>query len=375
MVILGIETSCDDTCAAIIEARKGKIKILSNVVSSQIKLHAPYGGVVPMLASRAHLENIIPVLSKAIKKSKKSFKDINFIAVTRGPGLIPALVVGVNAAKALAYVWKKRIVGVNHIEAHIIANLLPQVSSESKVKSQKSKIQIKNKKIEFPVICLIISGGHTQLILMKDFGKYKILGETCDDAVGEAFDKVARILGLSYPGGPAIAEQARQWKSQILNSKSRINSKFKIQNSKFIINLPRPMIDSKDYDFSFSGLKTAVLYSVKNLTKKYSLEDIRPAVSFEFQEAVTEVLCSKAVKAIEKYQVKTLMLGGGVAANNRLRLELKKEAKKLKVNFLYPPKKFCLDNGAMVALAGYYHWTEGDLKDWRNIKAEADLRL
>jgi len=398
MVILGIETSCDDTCAAIIEARKGKIKILSNVVSSQIKLHAPYGGVVPMLASRAHLENIIPVLSKAIKKSKKSFKDIDFIAVTRGPGLIPALVVGVNAAKALAYVWKKRIVGVNHIEAHIIANLLPQVSSESKVKSQKSKIQIKNKKIEFPVICLIISGGHTQLILMKDFGKYKILGETCDDAVGEAFDKVARILGLSYPGGPAIAEQARQWKSQILNSKSRINSKFKIrsvakapssavallrrralerrrQSSKFIINLPRPMIDSKDYDFSFSGLKTAVLYSVKNLTKKYSLEDIRPAVSFEFQEAVTEVLCSKAVKAIEKYQVKTLMLGGGVAANNRLRLELKKEAKKLKVNFLYPPKKFCLDNGAMVALAGYYHWIEGDFKDWRNIKAEADLRL
>ena len=378
MVILGIETSCDDTCAAIIEARKGKVKILSNVVSSQIKLHAPYGGIVPMLASRAHLENIIPVLSKAIKKSKKSFKDIDFIAVTRGPGLIPALVVGVNAAKALAYVWKKRIVGVNHIEAHILANWLTSINSNSKVKIQKSKLQFKTqnlKKIKFPAICLIVSGGHTQLILMKDFGKYKILGETCDDAVGEAFDKVARILGLSYPGGPAIAEQARQWKSQIPNSKSRINSKFKIQNSKFIINLPRPMIDSKDYDFSFSGLKTAVLYSVKNLTKKYSLEDIRPAVSFEFQEAVTEVLCSKTVKAIEKYQVKTLMLGGGVAANNRLRLEFKKEAKKLKVNFLYPPKKFCLDNGAMVALAGYYHWAEGDFEDWRNIKTEADLRL
>ncbi len=378
MVILGIETSCDDTCAAIIEARKGKIKILSNVVSSQIKLHAPYGGIVPMLASRAHLENIIPVLSKAIKKSKKSFKDIDFIAVTRGPGLMPALIVGVNVAKALAYVWKKRIVGVNHIEAHILANWLTSINSNSKVKIQKSKLQFKTqnlKKIKFPAICLIVSGGHTQLILMKDFGKYKILGETCDDAVGEAFDKVARILGLSYPGGPAIAEQARQWKSQIPGSKSRINSKFKIQNSKFIINLPRPMIDSKDYDFSFSGLKTAVLYSVKNLTKKYSLEDIRPAVSFEFQEAVTEVLCSKTVKAIEKYQVKTLMLGGGVAANNRLRLEFKKEAKKLKVDFLYPPKKFCLDNGAMVALAGYYHWAEGDFEDWRNIKTEADLRL
>jgi len=378
MVILGIETSCDDTCAAIIEARKGKVKILSNVVSSQIKLHAPYGGIVPMLASRAHLENIIPVLSKAIKKSKKSFKDIDFIAVTRGPGLMPALIVGVNVAKALAYVWKKRIVGVNHIEAHILANWLTSINSNSKVKIQKSKLQFKTqnlKKIKFPAICLIVSGGHTQLILMKDFGKYKILGETCDDAVGEAFDKVARILGLSYPGGPAIAEQARQWKSQIPGSKSRINSKFKIQNSKFIINLPRPMIDSKDYDFSFSGLKTAVLYSVKNLTKKYSLEDIRPAVSFEFQEAVTEVLCSKTVKAIEKYQVKTLMLGGGVAANNRLRLEFKKEAKKLKVDFLYPPKKFCLDNGAMVALAGYYHWAEGDFEDWRNIKTEADLRL
>ena len=359
MIILGIETSCDDTCAAIVEIKKGKVKILSNIVSSQIKIHAPYGGVVPMLASRAHLENIIPVLDKAIKKSKKSFKDIDLISVTRGPGLMPALVVGLNAARALSYVWKKPIVEVNHIEGHLLINWLLTINEKPKTQNPKlqtnPKFRIKKtKQIKFPIICLVVSGGHTQLILMKQFGEYKIIGETLDDAAGEAFDKVARILGLDYPGGPAIFQQSKKWKSKISNLNTQSNLKFQYPN--FInIKLPRPMINSNNFDFSFSGLKTAVLYSVKNLTKKYSLEEIRGAMSFEFQEAVIDVLTFKAIKAAEKYEAKTIMFGGGVAANNELQKRFKKECRTLKINFSCPPKKFCTDNGTMIALAGYYN--------------------
>jgi N6-L-threonylcarbamoyladenine synthase len=240
MNILAIDTSCDDTCISILEVKNGRFNLKSNIVSSQIKIHQKYGGVYPALAKREHQKNLMPVLKQALKKakllkvSKNQKPDINAIAVTIGPGLDPCLWMGVNFAKALSYFWQVPIIPVNHIEGHILANFLTKTDNNF----QKS----------FPAICLIVSGGHTQLILMKGIGNYKIIGETRDDAAGECFDKTARILGLSYPGGPAIASEAERI--------STVQCKLQIK-------LPRPMINSKDYDFSFSGLKTAVLYDFK----------------------------------------------------------------------------------------------------------------
>jgi len=342
MIILAIETSCDDTCIAVIKASgksRPRFKILSNIVSSQIKVHKKYGGVYPTLARREHKKNLLPTLLQALNKSKISnFKfqiskpNIDLIAVTIGPGLDPCLWTGINFAKDLSKKWNLPIVPVNHIESHILANLV-------------------DKRPEFPAACLVVSGGHTQLILMRNIGKYKILGETRDDAAGECFDKVARILGLGYPGGPAIAREAH---------------KLQTTNYKLQTNLPRPMINQKNYDFSFSGLKTAVLYKHKG--KKYVKEMCQ-----EVQQAIIDVLIKKTIKAAKDYRVKTIILGGGVSANDELRKQFAYKLKTInyKLNFLVPSKNLCTDNAVMTGIAGYF----GKPKDWQKIKADANLRI
>ena len=401
MIILAIETSCDDTCIALILAlgkKRLRFKILSNIVSSQVKIHRKWGGVYPSLAKREHQHNLVPVLKQVLMESrllksniknqkvknklriknlekilereeylfeklKKFLRDykkpkIDLITITIGPGLEPCLWVGVNFAKALAYFWGLKILPINHIEAHILANWLPPVSSNL-------RWQISNLKNIFPAVCLVVSGGHTQLILMKGFGKYKILGETRDDAAGECFDKVARILGLGYPGGPAIAQIAKQWKSPTPMTNNRIK-------------LPRPMINSKDYDFSFSGLKTAVLYNFKSQSEKTqrSKKYIRKMCA-ETQQAIIDVLIRKTLRAAKEYKVKTIMLGGGVTANEELRKQFQKIIKKNLPNTkcLIPDTKYCTDNAVMTGITAYCHLLKGKKRTWREIKVKANLRI
>lgn len=335
MTILAIETSCDDTCVAIVKVSGKKrplFDILSNIVSSQVEIHRKWGGVYPTLAKREHQKNLPLVLEKALKKAGSP--KIDLIAVTVGPGLDPCLWVGVNFAKALSYSWNIPTVPVNHIEAHILVNSINKQS--------------------FPAVCLVVSGGHTQLILMKDFGKYKILGETRDDAAGECFDKTARILGLGYPGGPAIAVEAK---------KSR---------GRGSIRLPRPMIHSGNYDFSFSGLKTAVLYryqksEIKN--QKYKQE-----MAKEIQQAIIDVLIAKTIKAAKDYRVKTIILGGGVSANKELRKQFQQRTKREKLNLKVPSPKFSTDNAAMTAITAYFHLKE-KTENLKKIKADANLKI
>ena len=345
MIILAIETSCDDTAIAVVEVRDKEFKVLSNIVSSQIEAHQEYGGVFPSLAKREHQKNLPITLLKALKKarisnfqfpiSKQIQNSVTAIAVTVGPGLDPCLWTGVNFAKDLAQKWDMPIVPVNHIEAHILVN------------SPKT----------FPAVALVVSGGHTQLILIKDppagGGKYKILGETRDDAAGECFDKVARILGLGYPGGPIISQKAK--------GRGRASN----------LSLPRPMINTKDYDFSFSGLKTAVLYDFKNQPVK-----IRKSGKYisemckEVQQAVIDVLIKKTMRASREYGAKAIILGGGVTANTELRKQFKKKFK----NVLIPPKKLSTDNAVMIAIAGYYN-IEKATKKYGSIKAKPNLRI
>ncbi len=358
MYILGIETSCDDTAAAVIEAKGGfnkpSFSVLANTSYSQVAIHKKFGGIVPNLASRAHLEKIIPTIKSALLTSDVDIKEIDLIAVTRGPGLLPSLLIGVNTARALAYRFRKPIIGVNHIEGHIYSNWLT------------------NKKIEFPALILIVSGGHTELILMsakggsasggKDYGKYKIIGQTLDDAAGECFDKTARLLELGFPGGPAIAAEA---------------AKFKVQSSKFKVELPRPMINSKDHNFSFSGLKTAVLYLYNDLIKKYPAKEIRPAMAAEVQNAIIDVLTAKTIKAIKNLNPKTVMIAGGVSANKALREKMAREFGSCKIPFLMPDISYATDNAAMIAAASYFSYlNKKPLKDfWKKIKANANLKL
>jgi N6-L-threonylcarbamoyladenine synthase len=346
MKILGMDTSCDDTCVSVLEVKNKKFNILSNIISSQVKLHAKYGGVYPFLAKREHQQNLPVVFKKAIKNIKIS--DIDFIGVTNGPGLEPCLWQGINFAKALASKWKLPIILINHIEAHICANFLG-ISEE-----------IKN---YFPVICLVVSGGHTQLILMRNIGKYKLIGETRDDAAGECFDKTARILGLGYPGGVAIDKQAEKF-----------NPPLGGQKSKFQIELPRPMIYQKNYDFSFSGLKTAVLYDFKNRSSKIkkSKEYIRE-ISKEIQQAIIDVLIHKTIKAAKDFKVKTIILGGGVAASEEFKKQFKTKCLTSNIKFLVPPKVLCTDNAAMVAATAYFRRRKR--ADLQQIKADANLRV
>jgi N6-L-threonylcarbamoyladenine synthase len=346
MNILGIETSCDDTSISVIkcdekkERRKISFKILSNIVSSQTEIHAKYGGVYPILAKREHEKNLPIVYKKAIKKAfgKKNPK-LDLIAVTKGPGLEPCLWQGINFANEISKQLKIPIVPVNHIEAHILVNFVKQNSDKL-----------------FPAIALIVSGGHTQLISIEDFGKYKILGETLDDAAGECFDKTARVLGLSYPGGPAIEIAAA-----------------KADKESSSINLPRPMINQKNYNFSFSGLKTAVLYKVKSDGKKAKDKKYIQNMAREIQNAAVDVLSYKTFRAAEECQAKSIFLGGGVTANNQLRKIFKQQAKKHKIKLFVPDKKYSTDNAVMTAIAGYFNRSK--VKNPKNIEANAGLRL
>jgi len=396
MIILAIETSCDETAAAIVEFEKNKVGILSNIVSSQVKTHSKYGGVVPALASRMHLKNMTPVLKRAFQRAKINKNKIDYVAVTKGPGLIPALIVGVSAAKALSYALNKPLVAVNHLEGHIYANwLTPIVPYSNSLPREKEASSLFRKrgggdfvnlwKPEFPILCLIVSGGHTQLILMKKDLNYKIIGETVDDAAGEAFDKVAKLLGLGYPGGLIIERMAKKGNPDK-------------------IKLPRPMIKSDDFNFSFSGLKTAVLYEIRKFypvlaegsdgfsrrdgrrlkplnrpLKRRRIDDtFRQNLAASFQQAVIDVLKYKTIKAAQKYKVKNILLGGGVATNKELQRQLKemisKEIPHSKYRILNT--KLTTDNALMIAVAAYYNIINNkNIKSWKNVKANANLTI
>ncbi|OGI17305.1 MAG: tRNA (adenosine(37)-N6)-threonylcarbamoyltransferase complex transferase subunit TsaD [Candidatus Moranbacteria bacterium RBG_19FT_COMBO_42_6] len=370
MIILAIETSCDETAVAIIKSDKESFTVLSEMVSSQIKLHADWGGVVPNLAAREHLKNIMPLIEYSLRKADVSPKEIDLIATTSGPGLIPALLIGNNVSKTLAWIWEKPLLGINHIEGHIYSNFVRVV--------KRQKLKIKSNKIRFPVLCLIVSGGHTQLVLMKDHLQYKIIGQTLDDAAGEAFDKVARILGLGYPGGPAIAKMAMEFPI----FKSQFPNKTKIKNSKLKIQLPRPMINSGNFNFSFSGLKTAVLYKVKKIKKLNQEQKIM--ICHEFQQAVVDVLVSKTITAAKKFKPKTVLIAGGVSANQELRDQLKSALSKNFPVMTYrePDPRYSIDNAVMIASAAHYRWKkmtsrqkEASLNNWKKNAADANLKL
>ncbi|MFA5777074.1 MAG: tRNA (adenosine(37)-N6)-threonylcarbamoyltransferase complex transferase subunit TsaD [Parcubacteria group bacterium] len=372
MKVLGIETSCDETASSIVECKNGEINILSNIVSSQVKLHAKWGGVVPNLAAREHLKNIIPVLKMALKEAGILPTDLDLIAVTNGPGLIPALLIGTNVAKTLSYVWEKPLIGIHHIEGHIYANMIREISSK--------------KEIDFPVLCLVVSGGHTQLVLMNNHLQYEIIGQTLDDAAGEAFDKVARILNIGYPGGPAIAKKAAIAESRIMNydlSKKNKNNSM-IHDSKFMIHLPRPMLNRNTFDFSFSGLKTAVLYETKKHPELIGNKNYITEMCREFQQASIDVLVSKTIKAAKEYNPKTILLAGGVAANQELRRQLGEAIENNLPVAIYrlPTIEYTGDNAAMIATAACFRWNkmtaaqkEKALQNWKNLDTDANLKL
>lgn len=319
MKILAIETSCDETSAAVIKSDRGELSILSNIVSSQIDIHKKYGGVVPEVAARHHIKNIIPVVMEALDKAKTKPQDIDLLTAVSGPGLVTSLVVGLETAKGLSLAWRKPLLAVNHMYCHIAANFL-------------------DSRLSFPVVCLVVSGGHTEIVVLNSYYKFTKIGQTVDDAVGEAFDKVAKLLDLGYPGGPAVSRLAEEY----ANGKKMYPK----------INLPRPMLKSNDFNFSLSGLKTAVLYTAQKI--RHIDDAFRSAMAYEFQEAVVEVLVAKTIKAAKKYKAKTVMMAGGVAANKRLREELRKQTEQVGLKFTVPEFKLCTDNAAMVGIAAYY---------------------
>lgn len=378
MKILGIETSCDETAIAIIESKNDNHRVLVNLVSSQIKIHSPFGGIVPSLAAREHQKNLIPILIKALKENKmlkfnfvkpkiereiknifekqpilfKNFlkyglnvktPEIDLIAVTSGPGLEIALWSGINLAKVLSILWQKPIIDVNHLEGHIYSNWLEQFKNL-------------NPKKVFPALNLIVSGGHTQLVLQIDHGKYKLIGETLDDAAGEAFDKVARMLGLPYPGGPEISKLAKNGD----------------QNA---FQFPRPMINQKNYNFSFSGLKTAVFYLLKKLNINNNLK-LKADIASSFQKAIIDVLVKKTIKAAKEFDVRSVLLSGGVSANELLRQNLKNEVEKLGIYCHQPNLNYTQDNASMIAICGYYKYKygKGD-KTLINLTAKPNLKI
>ena len=388
MIILAIETSCDDTAISTIKTTASALKkkqpffndfeILSDCISSQASIHSPYGGVFPAIAKREHQKSLTPLLIKSLKNSgllkknkkpidakkllkvqkilernqdifndlKEFFKkydipEINKIAVTIGPGLEPCLYTGINFARALSLYWDIPLVAVNHLEGHIFSNWLAPIE-----------------KIEFPALALVVSGGNTQIIYIETLGKYKIIGETRDDAAGECFDKTARILGLGYPGGPNIAKEAKKFKEK-----------------KYNISLPRPMKHDKNYDFSFSGLKTAVLYDFKKRTEKekkdknYIIE-----MCYEIEKSIIDVLVFKTMKATEVLKTKTVLLGGGVSANKELIKEFKKQCKIKKIKFSAPLSKFSSDNASMIALSALFS-PNTKIISWQKMKPNSNLKI
>ncbi|WP_371829276.1 tRNA (adenosine(37)-N6)-threonylcarbamoyltransferase complex transferase subunit TsaD [Natranaerovirga hydrolytica] len=332
-LILAIETSCDETSAAVVEEGK---EILSNIISSQIDLHKLYGGVVPEIASRKHIEKINYVIEEALEKADKKLEDMDAIAVTYGPGLVGALLVGVASAKAIAYGLNKPLVGVHHIEGHINANY------------------IENKDLKPPFMCLVVSGGHSHLVLVKDYGTYEIIGKTRDDAVGEAFDKVARAIGLGYPGGPKIDKLAQEG-----NAKA--------------IDFPRSYLEEGSYDFSFSGIKSAVL-NYLNQCKMKELSINVADISASFQDSVVEVLVNKAIQATKDYKMDQLALAGGVAANSHLRKKLAQTCKENNIKMYYPSLEYCTDNAAMIGVAAYYDYKKG-VRHSYNLNAVPNLKI
>ena len=316
--ILAIESSCDETAAAVV---KNGREVLSNIISSQIDLHTLYGGVVPEIASRKHIEKINQVIEEALKTAGVTLDDIDAIGVTYGPGLVGALLVGVAEAKAISYAAKKPLIGVHHIEGHISANY------------------IENKDLEPPFACLVVSGGHTHLVVVEDYGKYRILGRTRDDAAGEAFDKVARAIGLGYPGGPKIDRVSKEGNPNA-------------------ISFPRAHITESVYDFSFSGLKSAVL-NYLNGAKMKGEQVVVADVAASFQKAVTDVLVEHAMLAVKEYGFDKLAIAGGVASNSTLRKEMENACVKNHVKFYHPSPIYCTDNAAMIGVAAYYEYMAG----------------
>jgi N6-L-threonylcarbamoyladenine synthase len=333
VIILAIESSCDETAASVV---KNGREVLSNVISSQIELHTLYGGVVPEIASRKHVERINQVVEQALAEAGVTLDDVSAVAVTYGPGLVGALLVGVATAKAIAYGAKKPLIGVHHIEGHICANF------------------IENKDLEPPFLCLVVSGGHTHLVRVADYGEYEILGKTRDDAAGEAFDKVARAIGLGYPGGPKIEKRAKE-------------------GNPHAIKFPRAKIADGPYDFSFSGLKSAVLNFINSCEMKgESFNDADLAASF--QQAVTDVLVEHGLHAAKEYKMDRMAIAGGVASNGTIRNAFIAACEKEGIEFYYPSPVFCTDNAAMIGVAAYYEYLRGNFSDWA-LNAVPNLRL
>ena len=331
--VLAIESSCDETAAAVVVNGRD---VRSNVISSQIDLHTLYGGVVPEIASRKHIEKINQVIEQALQEADYTLDDMDAIAVTYGPGLVGALLVGVAEAKAIAYAKKKPLVGVHHIEGHICANY------------------IENKELEPPFLCLVVSGGHTHLVRVSDYGKYEILGKTRDDAAGEAYDKVARAIGLGYPGGPKIEKVSHE-------------------GNPHAVEFPRAKIDDGPYDFSFSGLKSAVLNYINGCNMK-GVEIVQADVAASFQNAVIDVLVANAMRAIDEFGMDKFAIAGGVASNKTLREAMQEACKKKGVEFYYPSPVYCTDNAAMIGVAGYYDYMAGK-RDGLDLNAVPNLRL
>ncbi|HHY06284.1 MAG TPA: tRNA (adenosine(37)-N6)-threonylcarbamoyltransferase complex transferase subunit TsaD [Clostridia bacterium] len=332
-IIMAVETSCDETAVAILAEGE---KLLSNLVASQIKVHQQFGGVVPEIASRKHLEQINRLISLALEEARLTFTELSALAVTYGPGLVGALLVGVSTVKALAYSLQLPLLGINHLEGHLYANWLV------------------HKDMEFPLVGLIVSGGHTALIEMRGHGEYLLLGQTQDDAAGEAYDKVARAMGLGYPGGPLLDALAREGDGKALD-------------------LPRAWLGEDNYDFSFSGLKTAVLnYLNRAVLKGEKINQADLAASF--QASVVEVLVEKTVRVAQKKGLKSVLMAGGVSANSFLREEMEKRCQTEGLKLYYPPVEFCTDNAAMIACAAHYHYLKGEYADW-DLNAVPQLRL
>ena len=332
-LILAIESSCDETAASVV---KNGRTILSNVISSQIELHKLYGGVVPEIASRKHIEKINQVIEEALEEAEVTLDDLDAVGVTYGPGLVGALLVGVAEAKAISYAKKLPLVGVHHIEGHVSANY------------------IEHPDLEPPFMCLIVSGGHTHLVIVKDYGEFEILGRTRDDAAGEAFDKVARAIGLGYPGGPKIDKLAKEGNAEA-------------------IQFPKAKLESRPYDFSFSGVKSAVLNYI-NKCKMQGEEFDRADLAASFQKAVVDTLVEKAVKAAKEYHMDKLAIAGGVASNSALRGAMENACKKEGIQFYYPSPIFCTDNAAMIGVAAYYEYQKGT-RHGLDLNAVPNLKL
>lgn len=333
IVILAIESSCDETAAAVV--RNGR-EVKSNIISSQIDLHTLYGGVVPEIASRKHIEKINQVIEAALAEAKVSFEEIDAIGVTYGPGLVGALLVGVAEAKAIAYAAKKPLIGVHHIEGHIAANF------------------IEHPELKPPVFSLVVSGGHTHLVRVRDYGKFDIIGRTRDDAAGEAFDKVARAIGLGYPGGPKIDKVSKEGDPEA-------------------IAFPRAHVADAPYDFSFSGMKSAVLNYINGCRMKGE-EFSQADVAASFQKAVTDVLVDNAMHAVEEYHIDKFAIAGGVASNSALRASMKEACERRGVKFYYPSPVYCTDNAAMIGAAAYYEYINGTRHGW-DLNAVPNLKL